>query len=263
MCREEEPAGYTPQMPNASGSQRSQDHYPDNLLDRATPKERLIRFSELLREREAALWRESRLLEPRNGEPTRVLSVGCGCDARTGLEQNNPRVWGVDSNPDFVAAARALGNVQGVELGSASKLPFPEETFDVVFFRLVLHHVVFQQPLAPVFREAKRVLRPGGHVVMLEPNLWHPVGILLAASNRLRWSRRIMGSIDDCPLDPLSLKRQLRSHGFSVRVIGVEYGWRRLPILVQDLLAGLAPLGGVPGLSHLAHTIAVFAAKAW
>jgi SAM-dependent methyltransferase len=259
MCDQEERAGCTPQTP--PGKQRSQDHDPDNLLDRATPKARRIRFSELFREREDALWRESRLLEPRNGEPARVLSVGCGLDARRGLELNMPHVWGVDSNPDHVAAARARGNVQGVELASASKLPFPDGMFDVVFFRLVLHHVVFQQPLGPVFQEASRVLKPGGHVVMLEPSLWHPVGLLLAASNRLGWSRKIMGSTDDCPLDPLSLKRQLRAQGFSVRVVGVEYGWRRLPVPVQDLLAGLAPLGGVPGLSHLAHTIAVFAAK--
>ena len=249
-------------MSSHAESERSQEYDPDNLLDRATPASRRARHAELFRESEAALWRENRLLEPRGGEPVRVLSVGCGPDAHNGLGPGNFQVWGVDTDPDFVARARALGNAQAVEVASASELPFPNGMFDVVLFRLVLHHIVFQQPLAPVFREAHRVSKPDGRVVMLEPNLWHPVGLLLAASNRLGWSRKIKGTVDDCPLDPFSLKRLLRGQGFNVRVIGMEYGWRRLPVPVQDLLGWLAPLGALPGLNHLAHTIAVIGAKA-
>ena len=72
----------------------------------------------------------------------------------------------------------------------AGELSFEPASFDVVLYRLVLHHVIYQGPLGPVFAEAARLLRPGGAIVAVEPGLWHPVGAGLALANRAGSGRR-------------------------------------------------------------------------
>ena len=86
----------------------------------------------------------------------------------------------------------------------------PMRSFDVVLYRLVLHHLVFQGPLAPVFSEAARLLRPGGALVAIEPGLWHPVGLGLALANEAGVARAVHGTPDDIPLSPRRLIAEAR-----------------------------------------------------
>lgn len=51
-----------------------------------------------------------------------------------------------------------------VRLGNVRQLPFSDEQFDVVISFASMHH--WQGPLAPVFLEANRVLKPGGVLVI-------------------------------------------------------------------------------------------------
>jgi len=53
--------------------------------------------------------------------------------------------------------------------GIGEDLPFADESFDIVFSIAVLEHV--QDP-GEVIREAIRVTRPGGTIVMNAPNYW-------------------------------------------------------------------------------------------
>ena len=95
--------------------------------------------------------------------------------------------------------------------------------------RLVLHHVVYQGPLAPVFEEAARLLRPGGALVAVEPGLWHPVGAGLALANRAGLGPAVHGTPDDIPLSPRMLVREARRSGLEPELHAVTFGWRRLP----------------------------------
>ena len=90
-------------------------------------------------------------------------------------------------------------------VGRAGELDFPAASFDVVLYREVLHHVVFQQPLDGPLSEAHDLLRPGGALVIIEPNLWHPIGGTLALANRLRVATKLHGTPDDVPLSPRRL----------------------------------------------------------
>ena len=74
-----------------------------------------------------------------------------------------------------------------------------------MLYRLVLHHVVYQGPLAPLFAEAARLLRPGGALVAVEPGLWHPVGAGLELANRLGLGPAVHGTPDDIPISPRAL----------------------------------------------------------
>lgn len=96
----------------------------------------------------------------------RWLDIGCGTGALTGaiVEQATPHsVAGIDPSADFLATARN----QIVDLrvqftvATATELPFPDASFDIVIAGLVLHLIA--EPARAV-REMARVTRPGGTV---------------------------------------------------------------------------------------------------
>ena len=137
----------------------------------------------------------------------------------------------------------------------------PDESFDVVLYRLVLHHVVYQGPLAPCFAEAAHLLRPGGTLVAIEPGLWHPVGAALALANRTRVATAIHGTPDDIPLSPRRLLGEARAANLEPEIHALTYGWRRLPRRVQRLIEPLDALGSRPQAALFGHTVVLLARK--
>jgi ubiquinone/menaquinone biosynthesis C-methylase UbiE len=95
-----------------------------------------------------------------------VLDLGCG--------------WGEFSN--FVRAKRKLGIDVSTEyadylapdvefsLQSCSATSFPEASIDVVFASNLFEHLPTRDDAAAAFRECHRVLRPGGRLLILQPN---------------------------------------------------------------------------------------------
>jgi SAM-dependent methyltransferase len=95
-----------------------------------------------------------------------ILEVGCA-DGRVaaGLAGWAASYVGLDADPRALAEARArVPDATFVE-GRGEELDFADESFDVVLFTLCLHRMDADAALA----EARRVLRPGGRVVVLEP----------------------------------------------------------------------------------------------
>jgi len=100
---------------------------------------------------------------------TAALDIGCGDGKRTTeIAQYCASVTGIDPNAEKIAAAtaRQLPNATFVA-GSAEALPFADNSFDVVFFTLSLHHVPVVS-MASALNEAVRVVKPAGYVVVLE-----------------------------------------------------------------------------------------------
>jgi SAM-dependent methyltransferase len=146
--------------------------------------------------------------------------------------------------------------------GRAGALDFlPDGAFDVVLYRLVLHHIAFQGSLDPCFAEARRLLRPGGAMVAIEPNLWHPIGALLAAANGMGLGVRMHGTPDDVPLSPRALRGAARRAGLVAELHAVTYGWRRLPEAAQRALGPLDALGSLPGARVAGHTLMLIARR--
>ncbi len=63
-----------------------------------------------------------------------------------------------------IARQRGLSNVAYVQ-GAAERLPFPDDTFDIHTCRTAAHHF---QSVADYLAEARRVLKPGGQILMVD-----------------------------------------------------------------------------------------------
>lgn len=92
-----------------------------------------------------------------------VLEVGCG----TGnyiisiQETTGCACQGVDPSQEMLARARGRSAPVRFDIGQAEKLNFDEAALDLVFSVDVIHHV---EDRAAFYREALRVLKPGGRV---------------------------------------------------------------------------------------------------
>lgn len=236
----------------------SEPYDPDNLLDRHSHHEVLEVHYEALRRRERELCAP---LLPAQGQ---ALSVGAGWHPGRHLFPAPAwRLAAVDPDSHRVGHLRASGTADEAHIASADRLPFGDGAFDAVLMRLVLHHIAWQGPLAPALAEAARVLRPGGLLIAVEPSLWHPVGLGLAAANRLGIATSIHGTPDDVPLSPRAVARDVRAAGFrQVRVQALTFSWRRLPARVQRALERVERAGTAPGTRWLGHTFLLTARRA-
>lgn len=98
-----------------------------------------------------------------------ILDVGCGEGGFAALLANEGGdVVGLDPNPDAVARARAAVPAARFDQGVAETLPYDSRSFDAVIFVNALHHVPIPV-MADALREAARVLRHDGALVVIEP----------------------------------------------------------------------------------------------
>jgi SAM-dependent methyltransferase len=116
--------------------------------------------------------RRLRLVQRRVGlDGKRVLDVGCGIGAyMSQFLRFTPQVYGVDLDQERVCRARE--QTPRALVAAAEHLPFREESFDVIFLHEVIEHV---KDDSQCVREASRVLRQGGHMVIYAPNRLYPL----------------------------------------------------------------------------------------
>lgn len=86
------------------------------------------------------------------------------------------QVEGVDFDPKGVRNAQAKGLT--VHLGDLDRQGYPDDSFDAVAMSHVIEHV--PDPSA-LLRECRRILKPGGRLVVLTPNV-------------ASWGHRLYGS---------------------------------------------------------------------
>ena len=233
----------------------SEPYRADNLLDRVGDAgTRQVHYDQEMRRERAIL---DRRLPLSGGD---VLSVGCGRQPGRHLFPRPAfRMTGVDLDAELIESLRASRELDDGVVGRAGELPYEPDSFDVVLYRLVLHHVVYQGPLGPVFAEAARLLRPGGALVAVEPGLWHPVGAGLALANRAGLGPAVHGTPDDIPLSPRLITSEARAAGLEPELHAVTYGWRRLPAPAQRALHPLDKAGSRPRLAPFGHTLMMIA----
>lgn len=179
-----------------------------------------------------------------------VLDIGCGrgelaCEAAI----RGARAVGIDYSEAAIELSRerlarmdkSLRHRVQFLLADARGLSFPDGSFDVVFLVDVYEHL-HPHEIAHTLAEVKRVLRPGGYVVVhTGPNTWfYKLGYpLVKAASRLLLGRKLpedlRGQYDDIlhvnEQNPLSLYRGLKAAGFTASVLprsfleGINPSW--------------------------------------
>ena len=96
-----------------------------------------------------------------------VLEVGCGAGVDLArFAKGGADVTGVDLAPSAIALARANFEQQGLlgrfEVADGERLPFPDNTFDLVYVHGVVQYTANPRQLVD---ECRRVLKPGGQAV--------------------------------------------------------------------------------------------------
>jgi len=107
----------------------------------------------------------------------RLLDLGCG-NGKLRLLLSDAKVdyIGVDNSAKLLELGRRrkdfqLASQKFVE-AEVFALPFADNYFDVVFFIAVFHHVPSFDLRLKTLQEIKRVLKPGGRLVMTNWNRW-------------------------------------------------------------------------------------------
>ena len=112
----------------------------------------------------------ARALGP-GGAANRLVDLGCGTGSTLDAIEGASLRVGIDPSPDALGFARER-NGCAFAWGSAEALPFRDASFDAALALDVLEHVPDDARAA---REARRVLRPGGVLVVTVPafrSLW-------------------------------------------------------------------------------------------
>ncbi len=158
--------------------------------------------------------------EIRTGETVVDLGSGGGIDCFLAAARVGPsgKVIGVDMTPEMIDRSRAAalkgayGNVE-FRLGEIENLPVADSTADVVISNCVIN---LSQDKGRVFREAFRVLKPGGRMMISDIVLKEELPEKLRASVDF-WTGCVSGAI----LEEEYLKL-IRQAGFSAVSVASE-----------------------------------------
>ena len=162
----------------------------------------------------------------------RVLDLGCspghlamalvnaGCD-----------VQGVDLNPVWLAKY-APGWPERLRITHTNiehdPLPFAGESFDLVIFTEVLEHIAITDP-AVILGEIRRVLRPGGRMLLSTPNVANLSNVVaFIQGENVFWPPEMFyGSVDrhNREYTPTELLRLVEKVGFAQYALGYMNTW--------------------------------------
>ena len=119
------------------------------------------------------LWKELISLYKYIDSGDKVLDSGCGNGRLLGLFQDKEIEYiGVDGSKRLIDIAKEK-YPEGAKfmVVEALNLPFPDNYFNKVFSIAVLHHIPSDEFRLDYLKEARRVLKPGGNLILTVWNL--------------------------------------------------------------------------------------------
>lgn len=152
----------------------------------------------------------------------RVLDLGCGDGwFSVILAKRGAHVTAFDVSIEAIrtaqqrAAANDVTDRTDFAVASAYHLPFATDSFDLIAGMAILHHVTEKETVA---RELRRILKPGGRGVFMEP---------LGDSLLLERIRQFVPVPSGAPDDPDQWRSQFKHSEIApLRAAGLEVGWQ-------------------------------------
>lgn len=145
--------------------------YAEYLLNRTKENYNLI-AGEYSRTR-GVVWEELKFLEDYVMASEKILDLGCGNGRLWELFQERAvDYYGVDVSERLIEIAKSRYPEAKFQVADALNLPFPDNFFDKIFSIAVLHHIPSKELRLQFLKEAKRVLKPNGLLILTVWDLW-------------------------------------------------------------------------------------------
>lgn len=194
----------------------------------------------------------------------KILEIGCGLGSNSYMLASKTKadVLGTDLCVPFIEEAREkfkLPNLRYEALDFNHADRFDGETFDCIVGNGILHHL--HPLLGDALVNMKRLLKAGGRIVFLEPNIYNPYVYLIFSFPALR--QRACLEPDEMAFSGPFITKTLERAGYGG--IKVEYRDFLIPgipsLLIRPSIVAGAVLERIPGLRLLAQSIFITAEK--
>jgi len=118
------------------------------------------------------LWDDIKPLLKYIKENDKVLDLGCGNGRLYQiLKEKQGRYVGLDLSEELIKITKEKYPEAEFLVGDMKKLPFGADNFDIIFCIAAFHHLKTAEERLQSLREMKRVLKPGGKIILVNWNL--------------------------------------------------------------------------------------------
>lgn len=175
-------------------------------------------------------------LEMLNAQPgQKVLEIGFGTGhSLIELAKSvgpSGKVYGIDLSEKMVEISRKRAHQEGINgqieliCGDALHLPYESEILDGVFMSFTLE--LFDTPdIVLVLSECRRVLKPGGQIVVVGMSRIKPNGLVM---EMFEWTHRHFPNYLDCR--PILVQQALEDSGFKIRASKLMKMWINVEVV--------------------------------
>jgi len=163
-----------------------------------------------------------------------LAPCGVGDDIKYIRNVTNNNISGIDIADNAIQIILTNKCIEDAIVGDIASMNYKNNKFDCVLSILFFHHVLNEGVSKYIF-ELKRVLKPGGALVILEPSSFYPIHWISRIV--LKIVGNITGYVEgERPLNPLKLQKALIDARFSkVEVFAASFSHHRFPIKVAKI----------------------------
>ena len=190
-----------------------------------------------------------------------VIEAGCGTGQTLALFRDDHETVGLDISRAALRIAQK--NCKYPVEGSIFSMPFPNDTFDLVYNSGVIEHFRDPENVAAI-KEMARIVKPSGKVVIIVPNtfcLWYKAGKTLAV---------LLKNFEFGYEEDYSLARLVKAVDRAGLSIEKKFGLQALPPLATNnreivpirLRKAISRFDAfLPGKQYYAYTVGIVAKK--